>query len=246
MRRRRPSDRPRERLLVAPPDLADVLAAATVYVGAAGTTAVQAACVGHPCGRSPPPCRISNAQAAALAARRVRACGGRCADLAGACLTLLDDSARASDDGGARSRTRRWTRRRASRRGNPPPGRCAGRVMTTVAVIQARCGSTRFPRKVLAPLQGRPMLAHIIERVSRASLVDRVVVATTDGRGDDEVAALALASGAGVTRGSEDDVLSRYVHRRTRARRRRHRAHHRRLPARPTRRSSTRSFARAH
>lgn len=83
--------------------------------------------------------------------------------------------------------------------------------MTTVAVIQARCGSTRFPRKVLAPLQGRPMLAHIIERVSRATLVDRVVVATTDGGCDDEVAALALASGAGVTRGPEADVLTRYV-----------------------------------
>jgi spore coat polysaccharide biosynthesis protein SpsF (cytidylyltransferase family) len=83
--------------------------------------------------------------------------------------------------------------------------------MRTVAVIQARCGSTRFPRKVLATLQGRPMLAHIIERVSRATLVDRTVVATTDAAGDDEVAALAAAHGAGVTRGSEHDVLSRYV-----------------------------------
>jgi spore coat polysaccharide biosynthesis protein SpsF (cytidylyltransferase family) len=83
--------------------------------------------------------------------------------------------------------------------------------MTTVAVIQARCGSTRFPRKVLASLQGRPMLAHIIERVSRATLVDRLVVATTDGAGDDELAALAAASGAGVTRGPAADVLTRYV-----------------------------------
>jgi spore coat polysaccharide biosynthesis protein SpsF (cytidylyltransferase family) len=83
--------------------------------------------------------------------------------------------------------------------------------MRTVAVIQARCGSTRFPRKVLASLQGRPMLAHIVERVSRAADVDRVVVATTDGADDDEVAALATAAGAGVTRGSEQDVLSRYV-----------------------------------
>jgi spore coat polysaccharide biosynthesis protein SpsF (cytidylyltransferase family) len=83
--------------------------------------------------------------------------------------------------------------------------------MSTVAVIQARTGSTRFPRKVLAPLQGRPMLAHIVERVSRATLVERIVVATTDGDADDEVAALATSLGAGVTRGSEDDVLSRYV-----------------------------------
>ena len=84
-------------------------------------------------------------------------------------------------------------------------------MMTTVAVIQARSGSTRFPRKVLALLQGRPMLEHIIDRVSRAALVDRVVVATTDSPADDDVAALALACGAGVTRGPEDDVLSRYL-----------------------------------
>jgi spore coat polysaccharide biosynthesis protein SpsF (cytidylyltransferase family) len=83
--------------------------------------------------------------------------------------------------------------------------------MTTVAVIQARSGSTRFPRKILAPLQGRPMLAHIIDRVSSATLVDRVVVATTDGATDDAVASLALTSGALVTRGPEDDVLSRYL-----------------------------------
>jgi spore coat polysaccharide biosynthesis protein SpsF (cytidylyltransferase family) len=83
--------------------------------------------------------------------------------------------------------------------------------MRTVAVIQARCGSTRFPRKVLATLHGRPMLAHIVERVSRAALIDHVVVATTDQPGDDDVADLAAAAGAGVTRGSEQDVLSRYV-----------------------------------
>jgi spore coat polysaccharide biosynthesis protein SpsF (cytidylyltransferase family) len=83
--------------------------------------------------------------------------------------------------------------------------------MTTLAVIQARSGSTRFPRKVLAPLQGRPVLAHVIERVSRATLLDGVVVATTDGAIDDDVARLAISSGAHVTRGPEDDVLSRYL-----------------------------------
>jgi spore coat polysaccharide biosynthesis protein SpsF (cytidylyltransferase family) len=80
-----------------------------------------------------------------------------------------------------------------------------------VGVIQARCGSTRFPRKVLAPLEGRPMLAHVVQRVSLATSIDRVVVATTTETDDDAVAALAIANGAGVTRGSVDDVLSRYV-----------------------------------
>jgi spore coat polysaccharide biosynthesis protein SpsF (cytidylyltransferase family) len=83
--------------------------------------------------------------------------------------------------------------------------------MTTVAVIQARCGSTRFPRKVLQPLEGRPMLAHVVERAARAATVDRVVVATTLEAADDEVASLALSYGVRISRGSTDDVLSRYV-----------------------------------
>jgi spore coat polysaccharide biosynthesis protein SpsF (cytidylyltransferase family) len=83
--------------------------------------------------------------------------------------------------------------------------------MTTVAIIQARMGSTRFPGKVLADLQGRPMLAHIIDRVSRAATVDRVVVATTVDPIDDVVASLAAESGALVTRGPVDDVLTRFV-----------------------------------
>jgi len=83
---------PREHLLVAPPDLAGSLGTATVYVGAAGTTAVQAACVGCP---SAITAAVSNqeAQAAALAAAGCAVVVDP-ADLAGACLTLLDDPAR--------------------------------------------------------------------------------------------------------------------------------------------------------
>ena len=62
--------------------------------------------------------------------------------------------------------------------------------MTTVAVIQARMGSTRFPGKVLAESQGRPMLAHIVERCSRADTVDRWSWPPPP-TGDDAVAELA-------------------------------------------------------
>jgi UDP-2,4-diacetamido-2,4,6-trideoxy-beta-L-altropyranose hydrolase len=80
---------PRERVLVSPPHLADVLADATVYVGAAGTTAVQAACVGTPAVIT---AAVSNqeAQAAALA-RAGCAVVADIGALAGACLALLDD-----------------------------------------------------------------------------------------------------------------------------------------------------------
>jgi spore coat polysaccharide biosynthesis protein SpsF (cytidylyltransferase family) len=80
----------------------------------------------------------------------------------------------------------------------------------TVAVIQARVGSTRFPRKVLADLCGKPMLEHVIRRAARAETVDDVVVATTVEPADDLIVDLAHACGALVTRGSVTDVLSRY------------------------------------
>jgi UDP-2,4-diacetamido-2,4,6-trideoxy-beta-L-altropyranose hydrolase len=86
------ADQPREHRLVAPATLADALSGATVYVGAAGTTAVQAACVGIPAAITAiAPNQV--AQAAALAE-------GGCAvltdahGLARACLQLLDDPER--------------------------------------------------------------------------------------------------------------------------------------------------------
>jgi glutamate-1-semialdehyde 2,1-aminomutase/spore coat polysaccharide biosynthesis protein SpsF len=80
-----------------------------------------------------------------------------------------------------------------------------------VAIIQARMGSTRFPGKVLADLGGTPMLAHVVRRVSECRLVDEVVVATSDDARDDPVDAYARGLGAKVFRGSESDVLDRYV-----------------------------------
>lgn len=47
-----------------------------------------------------------------------------------------------------------------------------------VAIIPARLGSTRFPRKVLADRTGRPLIRHVWESVSRAGSIGRVVVAT--------------------------------------------------------------------
>ena len=80
-----------------------------------------------------------------------------------------------------------------------------------VAIIQARTGSTRLPRKVLSEIAGEPMLGRVIERVSEARLVDDVVVATTVDSSDDPIVELASERGWRFTRGSIDDVLSRYV-----------------------------------
>jgi 3-deoxy-manno-octulosonate cytidylyltransferase (CMP-KDO synthetase) len=53
---------------------------------------------------------------------------------------------------------------------------------STVAVIPARFGSTRFPGKVLARICGKTMIEHVWQRARRAGAVDRVIVATDDER----------------------------------------------------------------
>lgn len=80
----------------------------------------------------------------------------------------------------------------------------------TVAIIQARLGSTRLPGKVLLPLAGRPMLEHVIERVRRAARVDEVLVATTTIAEDTEIVALCQQFDCASFRGDEHDVLDRY------------------------------------
>lgn len=50
--------------------------------------------------------------------------------------------------------------------------------MPVSAVIPARLGSTRLPRKVLADIAGRPLIWHVWNRVRQASRIGQVVVAT--------------------------------------------------------------------
>jgi len=84
-------------------------------------------------------------------------------------------------------------------------------VTRTVAIIQARTGSTRLPGKVLLPLLGEPLLVHVVRRVGRASTVDATVVATTRLPSDDAIAGLGARLGWLVERGSEMDLLDRYL-----------------------------------
>lgn len=71
--------------------------------------------------------------------------------------------------------------------------RKGGRGMI-VAVIPARYASTRFPGKLLAPLHGRAVLLHVLERARRIRGLDRILVATDDER----IAAVAAQAGAEV------------------------------------------------
>ncbi|WP_171817397.1 DUF4910 domain-containing protein [Sulfuritalea hydrogenivorans] len=80
-----------------------------------------------------------------------------------------------------------------------------------VAIIQARMGSSRFPGKMLARLGGIPLLEWVVRRLLRATTLAQVVLATSDGAGDDALVELAASLGVEVFRGSEADVLGRFV-----------------------------------
>ena len=84
------------------------------------------------------------------------------------------------------------------------------RSRSTLCVVQARTGSTRLPGKVLQDLGGRPLLRFMLDRLADLR-VDEVVVATSTLDRDDAVVDVAWDAGRQVVRGSESDVLDRFV-----------------------------------
>ncbi len=83
--------------------------------------------------------------------------------------------------------------------------------MTVICIIQARMGATRLPGKMLLDIGGKPLLTHVVEQVAKAKKLSHVIVATSTHERDDPIAVLAKDAGVECVRGSEDDVLSRFM-----------------------------------
>lgn len=82
--------------------------------------------------------------------------------------------------------------------------------MKYLVLIQARCGSTRLPNKVLKNISGKPDLQWVIERVRRSRLVDEVMVITSIEKNNLPLIRLCTELDTRVFVGSENDVLDRY------------------------------------
>ena len=82
--------------------------------------------------------------------------------------------------------------------------------MIVNAIIQARCGSSRFPEKVFAEIDGNPLLWHVVNRLTYANRIDDVIVATTCNHKDDTIEEWCKDENVKCFRGSEEDVLNRY------------------------------------
>ena len=64
--------------------------------------------------------------------------------------------------------------------------------MRIVAIIPARGGSKRLPRKNIIEVAGKPLLSHVIDNRLKVQLFDEVVVSTED----KEIASIAISAGA--------------------------------------------------
>lgn len=82
--------------------------------------------------------------------------------------------------------------------------------MKYLVLIQARCGSTRFPNKVMADLSGKPDIQWVIERVQRSQKIDEVMVITSIDKNNIPLIHKCSELGVRVFVGSEEDVLDRY------------------------------------
>ncbi|EKS07905.1 aminotransferase class III-fold pyridoxal phosphate-dependent enzyme [Leptospira santarosai] len=79
-----------------------------------------------------------------------------------------------------------------------------------LGILQARTSSSRLPQKVLMEILNKSMLELQLERESRSKMIDKLVVATSDSKSDDNLENLCKKLNIACVRGSLDDVLDRF------------------------------------
>lgn len=80
-----------------------------------------------------------------------------------------------------------------------------------LVILQARMGASRLPGKMSLSISGETILECVLSRLKSEIDKDNIVVATTSRVHDDGLAEEVLSNGCFVFRGSESDVLSRYI-----------------------------------
>ena len=82
-------------------------------------------------------------------------------------------------------------------------GRNLSESNRTIAIVQARMGSSRLPGKMMMDLAGEPLLHWVLSRVKKAKLTDSAILATSDRAIDDPLVELVQQLNVPVFRGSE-------------------------------------------
>jgi spore coat polysaccharide biosynthesis protein SpsF len=84
-------------------------------------------------------------------------------------------------------------------------------VRKFVVYLQARIGSKRLPGKVLFNINGEPMIKRQIDRILQSKKIDGLVVLIPDSSENDGLNAELVKLDVDVFRGSESDVLQRFL-----------------------------------
>ena len=77
-------------------------------------------------------------------------------------------------------------------------------------ILQARLGSTRFPKKIFKKILNKTILEYLINRLKISKLTKKIIVATTTKKIDLPIVKLCRRMKIDCFRGSEKDVLKRY------------------------------------
>lgn len=86
-----------------------------------------------------------------------------------------------------------------------------GDIELNLAIIQARLSSTRFPNKVLQKVGKYSIIEIIFKRLERSKLLDKIVFAIPDNESNEELANFLEQKKIFYFKGSEHDVLSRFI-----------------------------------
>lgn len=80
----------------------------------------------------------------------------------------------------------------------------------TIAIVQARTGSTRLPGKTLMPILDKSLLFRQIERMRAAETLDEILVAATTDPGDNPIEEICENENISLFRGHPTDLLDRH------------------------------------
>ena len=80
----------------------------------------------------------------------------------------------------------------------------------SVAIIQARTSSKRFPNKVLTKINNKPILTFVYERVKKAKKIKKIIIALSNNKSDTKLLNLCKKKKYKIFQGSLNNVLERY------------------------------------
>ena len=79
-----------------------------------------------------------------------------------------------------------------------------------LAIVQARMASTRLAGKVLRPIDGKPMIGYLFERLKMSEKIQKIVLATSVDSSNDPLCGYVQSLNLDIYRGDEQDVLDRF------------------------------------